>query len=158
MKNYTLTLIGALLAASIILVTLVADIDLFEAAIIFLENFEEFEIDEFIIPTLIFLIFAVTDLRKRQKKQKIELEKIKIYEAMMSSTHHILNNFINQMQLFKITAKKTPDFNPRVLALYDQIIKDASAQVKSLGSISKINAASIHESVSPKSDQSADLK
>ena len=150
MKNYTLTFIGATLATSLLLITLIADIDLFEAAIAILEKFENYEVDEFIIPAFIFLRFAFIDLSKRQKKQKIELEKIKIYEAMMSSTHHILNNFINQILLFKITADKTPGFNPKVLALYDQIHNEATAQIEALGNIAKIDEKSIHASVAPK--------
>mgnify|MGYP005994538341 CR=1 FL=1 len=153
MKNYIITFIGAVLATSILLITLIFDIDLFEAAIALLEGFEEFEVDEIIIPALIFLVFTFIDLNKRQKKQKIELEKIKIYEAMMSSTHHILNNFINQILLFKITAEKTPGFNPKVLALYDQIHKDATTQIEALGNISEINEKSIHASVAPKDSE-----
>lgn len=158
MKHYTLTLFGAALAIAILLITLIADIDLFEASIALLQKFETYEIDELIIPALIFLIFAFVDLSKRQKRQKIKFEKIKIYEAMMSSTHHILNNFINQILLFKITADKTPGFNPKVLALYDQIHKEATSQIQALGNISKIDEKSIHASVAPKSDQTPDLK
>lgn len=64
MKKYMFTAIGAVLALDVLLVTLIADIDLFEAAITFLDTFEEYEIDEFIIPLFIFLIFAFIDFMK----------------------------------------------------------------------------------------------
>ena len=67
MKKYMFTGIGAVLALDVLLVTLIAEIDLFEAAIEFLEEFEEYEIDEFIIPLLIFLIFAFIDFMKSKK-------------------------------------------------------------------------------------------
>ena len=64
MKKYMFTAIGAVLALDVLLVTLIADFDLFEAAITFLDTFEEYEIDEFIIPLFIFLIFAFIDFMK----------------------------------------------------------------------------------------------
>lgn len=68
----------------------------------------------------------------------------------MFSTHHILNNFLNNMQLFKITAEDTLEFDPDVLSLYDVVIKDTSAQIEALGNITTIEEESIHASVTPK--------
>jgi hypothetical protein len=69
---------------------------------------------------------------------------------MVSSTHHILNNFLNQMQLFKLTAQDTPGFDPQILSLYDRIIKDATNQIEALSNIEKVNETTIQESVIPK--------
>lgn len=69
---------------------------------------------------------------------------------MMSSTQHILNNFLNQMQLFKLTAEDTPKFNPEVLALYDEIIDEASMQITALGNVHHIDEIAIQEAVAPK--------
>ena len=69
---------------------------------------------------------------------------------MMSSTHHVLNNFLNQMQLFKLEAEDTPEFDPEILNLYGQIIEEASLQIDALGSITKVNDISIRSSVKPK--------
>ncbi len=55
------------------------------------------------------------------------------------------------MQLFKLTAEKTPGFPPKVLALYDQIIKDALVQIEALGDITNIDEAAILASVAPQS-------
>lgn len=151
MKKYTFTVIGALLSASILIYTLVNDFDLFEQSLVYLHALEIFEIDEFIIPAVILVLCALFDMFRWRKEHKVEREKIKIYKAMMSSTHHVLNNFLNQMQLFKITAEATPDFDPEILGFYDQIMNDASAQIDALGSITKIDEISIHDSVAPKS-------
>ena len=67
MKKYMFTAVGAVLGLDVLLVTLIADIDLFEEAIEFLASFEEYEVDEFIIPLLIFLIFAFIDFLKSTK-------------------------------------------------------------------------------------------
>ena len=150
MKQYKLTIVGLGLAFTIASISILFDIDFFEKVMELIESLESFEIDEFIIPLFILLIFSLLDQIRRQNLQKIENEKIKIYEAMMFSTHHILNNFLNNMQLFKMTAEDTPEFDPEVLSLYDLVIKDASTQIEELGNITTIDETSIHASVTPK--------
>jgi predicted PurR-regulated permease PerM len=81
--------------------------------------------------------------------QKSEKEKIKIYKAMIKSTHHILNNFLNQMMIFKLTAEDTPGFDHNVLSLYEKIIEDATTQIDALSSITTIDEISICTSVAP---------
>jgi len=150
MGKYKFTLAGLAVAFVVYFITIIFNVDLFETVIKFLDTFEKYEVDEFIIPRSLLSIFALIDLFRRQRLQKIEIEKTKIYKAMLSSTHHILNNFLNQMQLFRITAEDTPGFDPKVLSLYEVVIKDASTQIEALGGITSIDEASIHESVAPK--------
>ena len=129
---------------------LAMDVDFFERLVNLLNGLEEYEIDELIIPFFIFLVFAFVDAFKRNRINKVNAEKLKIYTAMMSSTQHILNNFLNQMQLFKLTAEDTPKFDPEVLALYDEIIDEAKMQISALGNVNHINESSIHDAVAPK--------
>ena len=150
MKNNKLTLIGLTLAITFYLYTVIFHVDLFEIVISILESKEKFELDELIIPVVIYCTFAMWDLLRERKLVKLESEKVKIYTAMLSSSHHILNNFLNQMQLFRITAAKTPGFPPEVISMYDSIMKDAQTQIKALGNITNIDEKSILESVAPK--------
>lgn len=149
-KKYSLTLIGFVISIAILLFSITSDLDLFEKFVNYLSIMENYEVDEFIIPFFIFCLFAFFDLRKRQKEYKIEHEKLLIYKAMLSSSHHVLNNFLNQMQLFKITAEETPDFDPDILKLYSVILKKASEQIDSMSNITNIDEESIFNSVSPK--------
>ena len=150
MKKYKLTIVGIFLAFAVFSISIVFNIDLFEKVMETVESLERFEIDELIIPLFILLIFSFLDQIRRQNLQNVEKEKTKIYRAMMFSTHHILNNFLNNMQLFKMTAEDTPEFDPDVLSLYDVVIKDTSTQIEELGSITTIDELSIHASVTPK--------
>jgi len=152
MKKNKLTLIGLAISILVWLTTTVSGIDLFVIFVNAIESLERYEIDELIIPVVIFCMFAFADLVSKQRYQKIELEKVKIYHAMLSSTHHILNNFLNKMQLFKISAEKTYKFPDSVLDLYDQIIHEAITQIESMGNIISIDELSIRESVEPKSN------
>lgn len=90
--------------------------------------------------------------------QKSEREKIKIYKAMIRSTHHILNNFLQQMLIFKLTAEETPGFDRQVLSMYEQIIEDATKQIGALSRISNIDEKSIYESIAPQPKKNQDLE
>lgn len=150
MKNHKLTFLGLLLALNFYFITHMFDLDLFEALVEILESLETFEVDELIIPLTIIFLFTFIDQYRRLNSQKVNYEKTKIYKAMMFSTHHILNNFLNNMQLFKITAEDTPEFDPEILSLYEVVIKDASTQIEALGNITDIDETSIHASIAPK--------
>jgi len=152
MKNNKLILIGLAISILVWLTTVVFGIDLFEIFINTLESLEKFKVDEFIIPVTIFFIFSLADLISKQRHQKIKLEKAKIYHAMLSSTHHILNNFLNKMQLFKISIEKTHEFPDNALNLYNQIIQEAIIQIESMGNIISIDESSIRDSIKPKSN------
>ncbi len=149
-KNYVLTLIGFAVSIVFFAVSLIFGLDTFEALTDVLAGMEEYEVDELFLALSMLSIFASLDALRRRRKRKIESEKLKIYTAMLSSTRHILNNFLNQMLLFKLTADKNPGFNPDVLAMYDQIIENTTAQINSLAEITEINETSIEASVSPK--------
>jgi len=150
MKNYSVTLLGLGISLVVLIMGVAFDVDFFEQLVNLLNNLEEYEIDELIIPFFIFFMFAFVDGFKRNRLNKVNREKLKIYTAMMSSTQHILNNFLNQMQLFKLTAEDTPNFDSEVLGLYDEIIDEAKMQITALGNVNHINENSIHEAVAPK--------
>ncbi|WP_299223321.1 hypothetical protein [uncultured Aquimarina sp.] len=147
MNNYKLTIIGLSLSVFVYFSAIFLELDLFEQVLAFLASIEQFEFDEFIIPFLIFSVFLVLDMRRRFKKVKLENAKLKIYKAMLSSSHHILNNFIYQMDIFKITAEDTPGFDAKILAFYEDIISNTSHQIYSLSNLSSIDEYSIRTSV-----------
>ncbi|WP_024769027.1 hypothetical protein [Aquimarina macrocephali] len=147
MNKYKLTCIGLVLSIFIYVTSIVLELELFEKAIALLASIEQFEFDEMIIPILIFFVFLLIDTRQNAKKVKMENAKLNIYKAMLSSSHHILNNFIYQMDIFKITAEDTPGFDVKVLAFYEEIISNAAYQINSLSNLTTIDEFSIRTSV-----------
>ncbi len=147
MYKHNLTLIGLIISISIYLCCILFELDLFEKCIFLLEGLEKFELDEIIIPVFIFFIFLLLNKRRRLKAVKLENEKLKIYKAMLSSSHHILNNFVQQMDLFKITAEETPGFDDEVLSFYEDIINATIDQINSLSNVEKIDESAIRTSV-----------
>ena len=152
MNKYKLSITGLLVSVIVYLVTRFTKYDLFENFIKALQNFERHEIDEFIIPVVIFMIFLLIELFRKNQHLSVENEKIKIYKAMLRSIHYILNNFLNQMELFLITAQDIEEFPDDILALYEDISKNANAQIEALSKISSINPSSIEMSILPKSN------
>ncbi len=147
--KFSITVTGVLTAVIFFLVTTIFDLDLFEEFTIILAKLDKYEIDELIIPILIILVSMLFDYKSRAEKTRTENEKMKIYKAMVFSVQHILNNFLHQMQLFKITAEDTPDFPENVLNLFDSTIEEASGQINALSTISQIDEDTIYESVKP---------
>lgn len=150
MRAYRFTFIGLALGTATLALNLVFGIELFELFVETLESLEQYEIDELVIPVLILVLFSTFDQIRHKRARKVEREKMKIYKAMLSSTHHILNNFLNQMQLFKMTAEDTSNFDPEVLSIYDVVIADAKTQIENLSNISDIDELSIHKVISTK--------
>ena len=150
MKNKPLiSIIGTVVAIIFWAVSRFFELELFEKIINILEKFEKYEIDELIIPLMIIVFSVLIDLIRISNQTKVENEKMKIYKAMVFSTHHILNNFLNQMQLFKMTAEDTSEFPQDVVNLFDTTIEEASSQIDALANISKVDEEAIHDTVKP---------
>lgn len=77
-------------------------------------------------------------------------EKHEIYRAMAQSTQHILNNFLNQMMLFELTANKIDEFPSDVKVLIKGVINDTARKVEELSNIQEISADNIRKTVFPK--------
>lgn len=77
-------------------------------------------------------------------------EKYEIYRAMAQSTQHILNNFLNQMMLFELTANKIDEFPSDVKVLIKGVINDTARKVEELSNIQEVSADNIRKTVFPK--------
>lgn len=152
MKRINFSILGLILGIIIYLINLISGFDLFEKSLAMIMKMEMFEIDEFIIPLLIFILFTIIQLVKNDKTNTVTNEKLNIYKAMVSSSHHIINNFLNQIQLIKITAEEFPDFDPEVLELYEKTVNETKKQIESLSNLTQIDVETIYNSVAPKKD------
>jgi len=150
MKQYKWTLVGLILAILIIIFSNLFELDPFDRLVELFASVEEYEFDEIFIAAIVFLVFFAVDLFIRQRDQRVEMEKVKIYRAMISSSHHILNNFLNQMLLFKMEAESSPSFDRSILTLFDQVINDATEQINALSSLNNVSEEAIKEVVKPK--------
>ncbi len=145
--KYRMTWFGILFAFLVYILAHTLDLELFEKVLAFLHSFETYELDEFIIPAFIILICLNLDFSRQKREDMIDKERVKIYRAMLMSTHHVLNNFLNKMQLFKLRASRVPDFDKEIVDLYDASMQEAKAQIEALSAIKQIDPDSIVGSV-----------
>ena len=101
-----------------------------------------------IILLVSFVIFVDYFMKKLVIKEK-ELEKARIYSSMLYATHHILNNLLNQIQLIRLEAHRSKDFDKSMIKYYDNAILEASDLLDKLSNVEEITGESIWASVDP---------
>lgn len=95
-----------------------------------------------------FGIYTDSSTKKLLIKEK-QLEAASIYNSMIYASQHILNNLLNQMQLFKVEALKSDDFDPEIIKLYDNIIDEAISLVQRLSQVENVTGENIRASIDP---------
>lgn len=111
-------------------------------------DFNELWMRCIIVALLIFFgIFA--DYHTNKIIQK-DIEKNDVYIAMLNANHHILNNFLQSMMLFREAADKSNDIDEETLELYDLTIRNTIAQISNLNDIQDPNRKTIEERFLPK--------
>jgi len=146
-KNYVLTFIGLIFSLLMFTTSVIFEFYLFAMFVSLLSIVQQSNIETIIMPLLIFLIFVFVDIYRRNTKSLLEQSKVGIYKAMLQSSHHIINNLMYQMSIFKITAEDRLDHDEEIISYYDQIIDRTSSKIDSLSSIEEIDETSIKTAV-----------
>lgn len=66
---------------------------------------------------------------------KVQEERIKVLRATMRTVHDIVNNFLNNLQLFQLEAEEKNALEPESLELLESIIQDTTTKLKKLGDL-----------------------
>ncbi len=85
---------------------------------------------------------AYADYHNRRLREA-EAERVRLFKTTVSATHHVMNNFLNQMQLFQLEAEQSRDFDPSLLPQFEQIIQETATQIRQLQALEEVNAARI---------------
>ena len=93
---------------------------------------------------LLFGMFADYFTNRIMLKEK-QLEVVYVYNAMLDANHHILNNVINQMKLFKMEAMRSKDFDREVISLYDNTIREATELIDTLSKVKDVSDKGVLE-------------
>ena len=101
-----------------------------------------------VLLVILFGIYADSSTRALLIKEK-QLEATRIYNSMIYASQHILNNLLNQMQLFKMEALKSNDFDREIIKLYDNTIDEAANLIQRLSQVENITGENIWASVDP---------
>jgi hypothetical protein len=66
---------------------------------------------------------------------KVQEERVKVLRATMRTVHDIVNNFLNNLQLFQLEAEDKNALEPESLLLLESIIQDTTTKLKKLGDL-----------------------
>ena len=88
--------------------------------------------------------FHTKILLKKEKEKRI------IFDATLSSTQHIINNLLNQMQYFKMKADESSVFDDEVNELYNHSMKEGKELFDKLCSVEELTENNISNSVHSK--------
>lgn len=97
---------------------------------------------------ILFGIYADSSTKKLLNKEK-QLEAAHIYNSMVYANHHILNNLLNEFQLFKIEALRSNDFDENIITLFDDSINEAKLLIQRLSEVENITEENIWASIKP---------
>ena len=121
------------------LISALTDFDLFEEMVRILESFETYEIDELFILLLLLplgLLFDLVDnVRQKQCLLEVRDQRLRVLKATMTSVLHIVNNFLNSLQLFRMDADENQVLSPQSLVLLDDAIDKTSRKLKTLADL-----------------------
>lgn len=89
------------------------------------------------------LIFGLT---RRAFKQQADNEqaRLELFEKTIEGAHHILLNYLNQMQLVTLEAEGSEDFDKKILAISRESSARAAEELEKLARIERITAEQIH--------------
>lgn len=92
------------------------------------------------------LIFQITRAAFRRHEAH-EREKMRVYRKTVEGAHHILLNYLNQMQLVTMEAERCKDFDAETARIAHEVSDEAAAELLKLGALEKITEDEIHATV-----------
>lgn len=68
-----------------------------------------------------------------EHKLQLQVKQAELTKETVLEMHHILNNFLNNLQLFKIEAQESKSISDETMQLFDQIIQETASRVRTAG-------------------------
>lgn len=122
--NRALALFAIWVTASLALIQRAREDELLEERLKTLEIAKELEVQEERLKVL-----------QVERELEVQEERLKVLKATMITVHDIVNNFLNNLQLFRMEVEKKNALPPESLELMDSIVHDTSAKLKKLGDL-----------------------
>lgn len=91
-----------------------------------------------------FGLFADWNTRKLLAKEE---EKRQIYLTSVAMSYHMVNDLLNNMQLFMLRAKEQNLLDTQDQVLFEQIIEENKAQLNALATLDEISVQAIRDAI-----------
>lgn len=111
--------------------------------------------NRFLALLVIWVTAILVRLWKEEKEKLSDLKaekaqaKEEIYQAMVHSAQHILNNLLNQLQIVRLEAESSSDFDPKIVAHLIEMSEEANILMKTLSQLEEPSEEEIRQSVRP---------
>ena len=133
------TIAGGIVGVAIVLYGFLFEKDIFDYLSAILAYLEHLEIDEILIAGMSISAGLLLDLllNKRQKDRYIELQeqRLRVLRATMRTVQDIVNNFLNNLALFRLEAEDKGALSESSLQIMDSLIQETSAKLNALGEV-----------------------
>lgn len=135
--RFPFTIAAALVAALLIVGAMVGHVDFIRINAAVFEEIETHELDDILAClALIPLGIGIDHVRasKQERHQKeIEAQRLRVLKATMTTVLDIVNNFLNNLQLFRLDAEEV--LPQSSIELFDQLVLETSVKLKVLGDL-----------------------
>ena len=136
LRSHLFVCSAILLTVSILAGSWFSNLDLFDTGLREILRIENNELDEFASAFVLIVVGLVIDqLRERRvarRRAEIEEQRLRVLKATMRTVQDLVNNFLNNMQLFRMEAEDGP-LSVESLKLFDDLINETAEKLKALG-------------------------
>ena len=137
--GYRTTCICAVLGATVYILSLAFDIDIFEATLELLQKHEHVEADEIVLAAVMLAGGLLADLvrirLRRDHELEIQRQRLRVLKATMRTVQDIVNNALNGLVLMRLEGESGKPLDRESLRLMDSIIYETSQKLKELGDL-----------------------
>lgn len=135
LQHFKNTLIGGIVGVAIVVYGFLFHKDVFDALISVLEYLEAYEADEILIAAFLLLLGLVVDLalirREREHVIEVQEQRLRVLRATVRTVQDIVNNFLNNLLLFRLEAEKSA-LSQSSLQQMDSLIAETGAKLNAL--------------------------
>lgn len=135
-REYPFTARAILVALAIALGHVLFQHNLFNSVIRVFQQMDASGLDELIVPVLLIGMGNYVDVRQAKAREhrdaEIQKERLRVLQATMRTVHDIVNNSLNNLQLFRMDAERGA-LSRESLNLFDEIIHDTAGKLRALG-------------------------
>jgi hypothetical protein len=136
LRSHLFVCIAILLAVSILAGSWFSNLDLFDIGLREILRIEKNELDEFASAFVLIVVGLVIDQLREQRfarrRSEIEEQRLRVLKATMRTVQDLMNNFLNNVQLFRMEAEDGP-LSVESLKLFDDLINETAEKLKALG-------------------------
>jgi hypothetical protein len=138
LQEWTWTGIAAIVGATLVLTSVLTNFDFVRINFRVLERIQKHSVDDIVVGIALVSVGFIVDLSNRRRRRRVETaeQRLRVLKATMRTVQDIMNNLLNNMQLFRLDAEGVlPD---TTLKEMDEAIDRAATKIRALGNLDAV--------------------